>query len=807
MSDASKPLAAEQVRWRCPEGAFEFETTADLAPGREIVAQPIARDALAFGLATAARGQNVYVRGPRGTGRMSMVREALAGLERRRPERPDRCYVHNFDQPDRPRLVSLPPGEARHFRRRVRELAEFIANDLPHALDSEPLASERLAIQERIRTRIDALTEPLEKELRRDGMALVSAQQGPMTQTMVFPLLDGEPVPPAELRRRVREGKATEERLRHFEEHFPDAQKKLQSVATKLGRLQREGLDALREATEQRARELLDSVTAPIRERFGQPAVSTFLDEVIADVLETRLGGGEQLPDPVARYGVNVVLEHGPGDAVPVVEENVPNLANLLGTVEFRWGRNGPQPSDYSGIRPGALLRADGGCLVLDVHDVLTEPGAWRALMRTLRTGLLEIVPPEIGWLRPGVTISPEPIDISVRVILVGDASVYQWLDALDPDFGEQFKVLADFDHEIERNGEGLQHYAAVIARITREEGLLAFDRSGVAALAEHGARIASRANRLTARFGRIADIAREAAFVAGQAGVSHVTGDQVREAVARTRKRAGLPSRKFLDRIHTGGVCIETRGSRVGQINALAVIHSGPLTFGFPNRVTATIGAGQAGLINIEGSASLSGSIHTKGFHILGGCLRRLLRAEHPLTFSASLAFEQSYGGVDGDSASCAEICCLLSALTDVPIEQRFAITGSIDQHGRVQAVGGVNEKIEGYFDVCVHAGLAGDQGVIIPFANRGDLMLRLDVVEAIDAGRFHIYAVERVEDALSLLTGRDAGRWEAEHGYADGSVLAAARAQARDYWRHSVPQPTGTHAPGQPAAGDEAG
>ncbi len=807
MSDAPKPLAAEQVRWRCPEGAFDFETTADLATRREIVAQPVAREALAFGLATTARGQNVYVRGPRGTGRMSMVREALVGLERRRPERPDRCYVHNFDQPDRPRLISLPPGDARHFRRRVRELAEFIANDLPQALDGEPLASERLAIQERIRTRIDALTEPLEKELRRDGMALVSAQQGPMTQTMVFPLLDGEPVPPAELRRRVREGKATEDRLKHFEEHFPGAQKKLQSVASKLGRLQREGLDALREATEQRARELLGNVTAPIRERFEQPAVQTFLDEVVADVLETRLGGGEQLPDPFTRYGVNVVLEHGPDEPAPVVEENVPNLANLLGTVEFRWGRNGPRPSDYSGIRPGALLRADGGYLVLDANDVLGEPGAWRALMRTLRTGLLEIVPPEIGWLRPGVTISPEPIDISVRVILVGDTGIYQWLDALDPDFSEQFKVLSDFDHEIERNGEGLQHYAAVIARITREENLPAFDRSGVAALAEHGARIAARANRLSARFGRIADIAREAAFVAGQAGGQHVNGEHVREAVARTRKRAGLPSRKFLDRIHTGGVCIETRGSRVGQINALAVIHSGPLTFGFPNRVTATIGAGQAGLINIEGSASLSGSIHTKGFHILGGCLRHLLRAEHPLTFSASLAFEQSYGGVDGDSASCAEICCLLSALTDVPIEQRFAITGSIDQHGRVQAVGGVNEKIEGYFDVCAHAGLAGDQGVIIPFANRGDLMLRLDVVEAIDAGRFHVYAVERVEDALALLTGRDAGRWEADRGYSEGSVLAAARAQARDYWRRSVPQPTATNAPAHPVARDEDG
>ena len=436
------------------------------------------------------------------------------------------------------------------------------------------------------------------------------------------------------------------------------------------------------------------------------------------------------------------------------------------------------------------LCGADGGFLILDVNDVLMEPGAWKALMRTLRNGRLEIVPPEMGWMQPRAVLKPEAIDIRVRVILVGDALAYFQLDQLDADFSELFKVLADFDHEISRSENGVKQYASVLARLACDESLLPFHRSAVAALAEHGARIAARAEKLTANFGRIADISREASFLAGQANAETIQAEHVNDAIRRTRARASLPSRKFQQMLNSGTIIVQTDGDVVGQINGLAVIQSGPLTYGFPSRITATIGAGRAGLINIEGQAGKSGSIHTKGFHILGGLLRYLLKTEHPLAFSASLAFEQSYGGIDGDSASGAEICCLLSALTNIPIKQSFAMTGAIDQHGHIEAIGGVNEKIEGFFDACCYAGLSGGQGVIIPRANAGDLMLRIDVVEACERGEFAVHAVDRIEQALEILTDETAGE-RIDGIYPEGTLLRKAVDQAGEFWRRTLQSP----------------
>jgi ATP-dependent Lon protease len=388
-------------------------------------------------------------------------------------------------------------------------------------------------------------------------------------------------------------------------------------------------------------------------------------------------------------------------------------------------------------------------------------------------------------------TLKPEPIPVSLKVILLGDADIFHLLDRHDPDFHYQFKVLADFDSEIDREPDGPMRYASVLARLCKEEELLPLHQTAVAKLAEHGARVATRRSKLSARFGRIADIAREASFLAQKENRPHVAGTHVVEAIRRTKARANLPSRRFRQLLKDGTIRVETKGSVVGQVNGLAVMSAGPITYGFPARITASMGAGTAGIINIEGQAQLSGAIHTKGFHILGGLLRHLLQTDHPLAFSASVAFEQSYGGIDGDSASGAEICCLLSALTGVPIRQEMAITGAIDQVGHIQAIGGVNEKIEGFFDTCQDLGLSGEQGVVIPKANSGDLMLRPDVVEACRAGKFRIYAVERVEEALEVLTGRTAGERDEEGEYPEESLLGMAVDKAREFWLRSVQSP----------------
>lgn len=795
MSDTIKPLAPEALRWKCNPDMFHFETTADVDCSMGAVGQDTARNALMFGIQCEAPGQNVYVRGARGTGRTVMVRQLLKELNPQSEEKRDYCYVHNFARPDHPRLITLAPGTAHEFRRSISELADFVQDGLIKSLGEEPYDSQRRAIQERAKAIVQAASGPLEKELAENGMALVSAQNAPRPVTMIFPVIEGQPVPHDQLRALVLQEKVPAEVLKDYETKLPEFQKKLQEVSKEVSVAFKESRDKLNELNENAARQMLGELTTPLLADFPGDNVKAFVDEIVENTIEYHLSPaeGEEEIDLKEVYGVNVVLCQTDKRAKPVVAENTPSLINLLGTVEPKWGPGGMAISDYRGIRAGALLNADRGFLILDVNDLISEPGAWRALMRTLRTGRLDIVPPEVGWMRQHVVTQPEPIEINVRVILIGDVRTYYMLDHNDPDFRELFKVLADFDSEIVRDDQGAFQYACVVSGIVEKESLPHFHKSSIAALAEHGSRIVARSGKLSARFGRIADIARESAFLAQQDGKDMlVMEDHVNEAIRRTKERASLPSRKFQEMVENRTIMVETDGNVIGQINGLAVMHSGPLTYGFPARITATIGPGSAGLINIEGRAQMSGAIHTKGFHILGGLLRYLLATDHPLAFSASLAFEQSYGGIDGDSASGAEIVCLLSALTEIPIKQSMAMTGAIDQHGHLEAIGGANEKIEGFFDACNHFGLTGEQGVVVPKSNAGDLMLRPDVVAACAEGKFHVYAVDNILDAIELMTGHPAGRRTDESvGYEEGSLMAIAVAKAEEFWKLTMSGP----------------
>lgn len=665
------------------------------------------------------------------------------------------------------------------------ELAEFAESELVKSLDGEPWSSKRHELQESVQQQIKEKMKPLEEALHADGLALVQGQ-GP-GQAGIFPVIDGQPVPADRLRGLVAQEKITKESFEKIETAIAGYQKQLKDIGREINDLVRVASASIRELNESAARELVEPFIQRISNNFDVKGVSDYLKEVLNDIIEYRIDSEEDPPLKIL-YGVNVVLTQDDSTSRPVVEESTPNLMNLLGSVEPNFGPNGVAMSDYRGIHAGALLRADEGYLVLDVNEILTEPGAWRAMMRTLRTGRLEIVPQEAGWMRQTVVMQPEPIPVHVRVILIGDASTYYQLDQIDPDFRELFKVLADFDNEIPRDSKGIESYGRVIAKLCEDETLPHFNKFAIAELAEHGARIVSRPSRLTARFGRIADIAREAAFIAKG---DVVINEDVLEAVNRTKRRASLPSRKFQEMVNNRTIMVETSGEVTGQVNGLAVMHSGPLTYGFPARITASIGPGTAGLINIEGRAQMSGTIHTKGFHILGGLLRNLIKTQHPLAFSASIAFEQSYGGIDGDSASGAEMVCLLSALTDIPVKQSMSMTGAIDQHGNVEAIGGVNEKIEGFFDACAYFGLTGDQGVVIPKSNAGDLMLRDDVVEACKKGSFHVYAVETIHEALELMTGFEAGELDDDGNYPDNSLLGMAVEKAHQFWKLTLSSP----------------
>lgn len=796
VKDAQR-IPVDKLRWCFDPKNLSFQDTGQVEACDDFVGQEDAIEALEFGLCSQSHGQNVYVRGASGTGRLTMVRRMLQKLQPTTDQLKDCCYVHNFARPDRPRLIQLPPGKAAGFSKEVKKLAEFIAEDLPKSMDAQPWAAGREEIEDQIEQAVEGITKPFEKELEAQGLAMVQMQQGPVTQTAILPVVDGQPIPPEKLKSLIAKKKADASILESYEEKMPELQKKLVEISKQASEAYREGKKKLESFTENSARKLLEQASEQLLNDFPYGAVESFVQEIWQDVTDNHLARDpkvDYLTVLTERYGVNIVLSHCDKTHRPVVEETSPSYLNMMGAVEPNFTSDGQATSDYRGISGGALLRADQGFLVLTVDDLIAEPGSWSSLMKTLRTGRLEMVPREAGMMRPNIVLQPEPIPIRVRVILIGDSASYYQLGAMDNDFREQFNVLVDLDDHLPRDAEGVQKYANVVRRICDEESLPMFKADAITALAEHGARIASSSGKLSARFGRIGDIAREAAYLTGCETNNQklVSGADVKSAVARTKKRAGRPSRRFQEMVHNGTIVLQTQGRLVGQVNGLAVMQSGQLTYGFPARITSTIGPGKKGIINIEDQADMSGSIHTKGFHILEGLLRHLLVTNHPLTFNASIAFEQSYGGIDGDSASGAEMVCLLSSMTGIPVLQSMAITGAIDQKGNYQAIGGVNEKIEGFFDACHHFGLTGNQGVVIPRSNADDLMLREDIVQACKDGKFEIFQCDTIFQAMEIMLDRPSGYISAgSKSYPSDSVLGIAADRIEKLWRQTMVNP----------------
>ena len=648
------------------------------------------------------------------------------------------------------------------------------------------MKERRQQLEVELNASIEKLGAPFEAELSENDLRLVMLQTPEGQQPAILPVVDGEALTPERIAELVNAGTLDEAQVTALREKITTFGQRFETVSEKIHATRAAHRERMRTLVEEEARSQLSFSVTDIERSFKTEAVRRFLGGIVDDVVTNQLTALGEGRDITQRYQVNVILEHSPDEGCAVLVETQPSFKSLLGTIDRQVAPGGGVVSDHTMIRAGSLLKADGGFLVLEAREVLAESGAWRVLMRTLRTGRLEVAPQESLLFGPVASLKPEPIPVNVKVILIGDPGLYRLLDSQDPDFPHLFKVLADFDTSLDRDAETLRFYAGLLARLVQEESLPHFASDGLAALAEHGARIAGRQDRMTTRFGRLADLAREAAFVARRRPAELVGAEDVDTAIRRSKRRADLPARHFRRRIAEGVIRIQTTGAVVGQVNGLATTSAGPLTYGFPARITATIGPGHRGAINIEREARLSGAIHTKGFYILGGLLRHLLRsAGHPLAFSASIAFEQSYGGIDGDSASGAEMCCLISALTGVPLRQSIAMTGAIDQLGNIQPIGAATEKIEGFFDACVDAGLTGDQGVIIPWSNRNDLMLRGDVVEACAEGRFRVFAVQRIEEALEIFTGEPVGQADADGIYPEGSLLERAVERSTLFWR----------------------
>ena len=588
-------LGRGALRWCCDGILPDFETTREVEPITGVVGQDDAIDALRYGLELFAPGQNIYVRGIAGTGRMTLVRQLLEDISPTCPQADDRAYVHNFAQPGRPRLITLPRGRGRDFRDGVDRLIEFVEDELAQTLNSDSVRAKRAALDAAAQQVIRDLGAPFEKELRAAGLALVTRQAGGGVQPDILPAIDGEPVPLERLEALEAEGKVETGEVERLRERIADFAVRLEDVNHQIGELRLDHRQRLRALLESETRRFLGYHIEAIESEFDLPAVREFLADVVADLVQ-RLGALERISEATRKYRVNPLLEQDGGPGCPIVIENTPTLRNLLGEIEREFVSEGGLHADHMMIQAGSLLQADGGFLILEARDVLAEPGAWKTLLRSLRAGTVEIVPAEFASPFGAPFLKPDPIPISVKVVLIGDGGLYEQLSAADPDFGQLFKVLADFETTIARDRIGASYYAGVISRIARDEGLLPFSRDAVVALVDHGARIAGRRDRLTTRFGRLADIAREAAFLAGKAKRRAVAGGDVAEAIRRGRRRADLPARRFRQMIAEGTIGIRTRGTETGQVNGLAVVSTGPLTYGFPQRITATVGPGSAG-------------------------------------------------------------------------------------------------------------------------------------------------------------------------------------------------------------------
>jgi lon-related putative ATP-dependent protease len=787
-------LSPDKLRWHCDPANVPFDTTAQIEPSGSDMGQERALRALQMGVELTASGYNLFVCGLSGTSRGGMVVRMIEDLHPQTEAAPDRCYVNNFKNADRPRLLTLPRGLANAFKKEVESGIDFLRRRIPQVFEGEPFQRQKTRIVERFTVREKELMDDFTRRIAREQFALGRMQVGAVALPEIFPVLDGQMVPIEEIPKMVQDGKLENTAAEELERKYDQFRQEFTIVYRRTLSLSRELASEMNYLEQEAASVLVDGVIEELKEKYASAVISEYLEEVRHHILDNldpfkeREGEEDQPPseagggprperterDPFRIYGVNVILAHNEHEKCPVIFETIPTYANLFGTVHRSYDARGSWNSDFMDLRGGSLLRADGGFLVMYALDTMTETGVWRTLKRTLNHGKLEIQPIDMFFPFSTAALKPEPIDVHAKIILIGDREMYELLYDYEDDFKKIFKVRVEFDEEMKWSDEVFRHYGGRLRKLVDDEKLLHFDRSAVASILEHGVRLAGRRGKITTRFFDLADLARESCYVARHDGSSVVTSGHVRLALDAKIDRHNLLETKIREMIEQNLVFIDTTGGRVGQINGLSVMEIGGYAFGKPVRITASVALGKTGIINIEREANLSGRFHDKGVQIISGYLRRTFAQDKPLSLSASVCFEQSYSGIDGDSASSTEIYALLSALSGLPIRQELAVTGSVNQQGDVQPIGGVNQKIEGFYDVCRLKGLTGKQGVLIPAENTDDLMLRDEVIEAVAQGRFHIYPVGSIEQGIEILTGVRAGARDATGKFQAGSVFA---------------------------------
>ena len=772
-----EPLTPDLLRHTIDPGDIECESTRTLEPLKEITTQQRAIHALRFGLGIRSPGFNCYVAGPPGTGKMTAVETLLQQRATREPTPSDWCYLNSFADPSRPRVLQLPAGSGAELSRDMEAMIERARNDIPQAFSNEEYTNRQEQIGATVAQAREKLFRDLSERVHTEGFLLQTSPVG----LLLVPVIGGKPLSDQEFMA------LPEEERDELRERREGLEGEVRSVVKRVRLQEKDGREQLRGLDREVALFVVEGLIEDLAEKYrDHGAVVSFLQEVQEDIIEHvaqfRKTDQEQQEGGVPfawaqeasfrKYQVNVIIDNSGSEGAPVVVELNPTYRNLFGAIG-REVQLGALATDFTLIRGGSLHQANGGYLVLPVEEVLRNPWAYDGLKRALRAGEMTVddLGERLGMLETK-TPRPDAVPLDVKVILVGGSDLYYRLHALDDDFQELFKVKAEFDGTTDLDYDNLCEYVRVIGTICHKENLAHLDRTAIARVVEHGLRLAADQQRLSTRYAEIADILREAAYWASEEGANGTEVAHVERAIEQRTYRSNLIEERMRETIERGTVLIDTAGEMVGQVNGLSVLSMGDYAFGRPSRITAAVGLGRGGVVDIEREARLGGPLHTKGVLILGGYLTEQYAQNAPLSLSARLVFEQSYGGVDGDSASAAELCSLLSALAEVPIKQSLAITGSVNQHGHMQAIGGVNQKVEGFFDLCYSKGLTGEQGVLIPASNVQHLMLRQDVVDAVQQGLFRVSPVASIDEAVALLCGVEAGERQDDGSFPAGTM-----------------------------------
>lgn len=795
-ASSPRPLPVEKLRWRCDPKSLRVKSSKELKPSREIVGQERALRSLRVGLEMKHFGYNIFVTGLSGTGRTTTIKRMLRKFETTEVSLSDSCYVFNFKNPDMPVVLAFHAGEGSEFKQDMETFVGEILRTIPALFESHRYQNAQKSLAEHFAERQKSVLTDFERKVSVNGFNVIQVQVGSIIRPDIVPVINNKPTTMEQVELLVQKGEFPREQFDLLKSNYAALEQQMSSVFHELQNIDRKVQESLRDLDIKMVTPLIDGGIDNLKARFPDEKVSGYLASVREYLLE-HLEEFKKAEEPASpsesksedgvrlRLTVNLFVDNALQKTIPIVIETDPKYKNIFGTVERQLEQGGVWKTDFTQIKAGSLIRANGGYLVLNALDTLAEPGVWQDLKRTLRTGKMEIhtYEPLFGFAPSGM--KPEPIELNVKVIMIGDAEMYRMLYMRDEDFKKIFKIRADFDFEMPKNNTSISQYLGFISMITSDENLLPFDASAMAKIIEFGVKLSGRQKKLSTRFNVIADLILESNYWAIKEKAEIVSSRHVEKTALERIYRVKLVEDKIQEMIVDGTIMIATKGSVVGQVNGLSVYDAGEHAFGKPSRITAKTSLGRAGIINIEREAELSGPTHNKGVAIISGFLQSRFAQSKPLVMNASITFEQSYGGVDGDSASSTEVYAILSSLAEVPLRQDIAVTGSVNQKGELQPIGGVNLKIEGFYDVCKALGLTGEQGVLIPNQNVGDLMLREDVVDAVAKNKFRIYAVGSIDEGLEILTGKRAGTRATNGSFQPGTINKRVDDKLEEYSR----------------------